>query len=263
MKENPKATLSRIAAVKTKKLCLFLSVISLIIFTSCNKTINGKVYDNFGKPIEGVEVAIQGSDYKTTTNKQGQFSIDYTPGNFVLNFHKEGYRDAIQELSISEKQDYPLEQKELLKLPTEKGSYLFSKELDDYIPLVRQATPKLGDKVRGTTKFYQANQDSTTVIRLSSLADVAILHYNKRPHYLGKVGADGLMGFFSETMLMLPGSVGVNERVKTKAEKVSTLITIHCFTAEYDVDYVYLFDTGKHYLASKNEPYYVFRFEKK
>ena len=117
-------------------LCTFF--FSSVLFISCSKQIEGKVLDNFGKPIEDVEVSISNTQYKTTSNKSGEYAIDYAAGEVIINFQKEGYIDKNDLLYITEKQTYPLKEKTLVKLPDQLGIYITSPEYPDYIQLKAQ-----------------------------------------------------------------------------------------------------------------------------
>lgn len=55
-------------------------------------TITGKVVDEDGKPLPGVNVRVKGTDVKTATNEQGSFIIDVQDIGAVLQFSFVGYQ---------------------------------------------------------------------------------------------------------------------------------------------------------------------------
>lgn len=74
------------------KLLLFLTVLFFIPFSlmAQNKTITGKVTDESGIPVAGVNVTVKGTKKGTQTDKDGNFSITVT-GNPELVFTSVGY----------------------------------------------------------------------------------------------------------------------------------------------------------------------------
>lgn len=113
-----------------KSLHVFTAILATTcVLSSCSKTINGKVIDNFGKPIKDVEVMISNTQYKAETNNSGDYSIDYAAGEVKISFCKEDFIGTNDVLYITEKQTYPLKEKVLTRLPNDVGIYLFSPEL--------------------------------------------------------------------------------------------------------------------------------------
>ncbi|SKB38268.1 TonB-linked outer membrane protein, SusC/RagA family [Sphingobacterium nematocida] len=53
--------------------------------------IQGRVTDNEGKPLSGVTVAMRGTDNATSTNNNGEYSINRTPGSAVIVFSIIGF----------------------------------------------------------------------------------------------------------------------------------------------------------------------------
>ncbi|MDQ3681830.1 MAG: TonB-dependent receptor [Bacteroidota bacterium] len=58
---------------------------------SVQQLITGKITDNEGKELEGVSVTVKGTNKGTSTNADGEFSIDANPGD-VLEFSIVGYK---------------------------------------------------------------------------------------------------------------------------------------------------------------------------
>lgn len=61
------------------------------------RTITGKVVDNSGIPIAGVNVTVKGTNKGTTTDQQGNYKIELAPEDKILQFSMVGY------LTINEK----------------------------------------------------------------------------------------------------------------------------------------------------------------
>lgn len=95
-------------------------ILLLTIFTlaSCEKkTINGSVDDNFNRPLSNVTVQVKNSQFQTTTDKNGDYSLDYAPGNITILYSAPGYTDSAVTLNITEKQKYPAQRVTLCKKP--------------------------------------------------------------------------------------------------------------------------------------------------
>lgn len=79
----------------------FLLFLSLSVFAfQADRTVTGSVKDSNGNPVEGATVMVKGSSNGTTTNANGEFSIE-APSNAVLVFSLVGY--STQELSVAGK----------------------------------------------------------------------------------------------------------------------------------------------------------------
>ncbi len=116
-----------------KKILLIL-VSSILLFSCGEPTINGKVIDNFNKPVSDFNVAIKGTSLKTKTNSNGKFSIDFVPGNDIkILFTKKGYTKSEVSVNISTKDDYPLETINTFKVPNTE-TILFMGE-NDYVEI--------------------------------------------------------------------------------------------------------------------------------
>lgn len=58
-----------------------------------SKTITGKITDENNQPLEGVSIGIKGTNAGTSSNADGQFTINVTGGHAVLVFSNVGYAD--------------------------------------------------------------------------------------------------------------------------------------------------------------------------
>jgi ankyrin repeat protein len=95
---------------------------------SCSQSgyITGTVKDIAGQPLQGVAVKIKGSQIETLSDKNGNYRINYVPGNFTLIFAKKGYTSFELPLILLAKEKYPAEEVVLCKLPKEVGFYAYS-----------------------------------------------------------------------------------------------------------------------------------------
>lgn len=248
------------------RLILCTLILTSLAFFSCSKQIKGKVFDNFGNPVEDVTITIPNSQYEVKTNSSGEYSIDYAAGEIVLNFRKEGYIPSEEVLYITEKQDYPVKDIHIIKIPTESGIYITSHELPDYVKLISQTTviSKLIDndrrRYRHPLEFYTTNTDSITIIKLASLNDVRIYTYKTKKHLFGKVGENNKIAELGTAMYYKYPMV--NEAIKQKEYLLSKYLKQYSFTPKYGVDYVYILEDGFNNINDLNTKHYIFRFEK-
>lgn len=74
-----------------------------------NEEMHGKVLDVFGNPVENASVSVTGTEFKTESDKNGQFSLDYAPGNnIVVTVRKDNYLPSAITRSITKKMDIEL-----------------------------------------------------------------------------------------------------------------------------------------------------------
>ncbi len=66
-----------------------------------SKTLRGKVVDEANQPIPGVSVKIDGTNIATTTDANGSYKLDLTPGNYKIVFSSIGYETKIFAKTIS------------------------------------------------------------------------------------------------------------------------------------------------------------------
>ncbi|MBI2796751.1 MAG: carboxypeptidase regulatory-like domain-containing protein [Gemmatimonadetes bacterium] len=66
----------------------------------------GLVTDSLDRPLEGVEITIEGSEHRYTTRADGRFLfLDIPPGKYILRFRKMGYRARQQALQMVKRID--------------------------------------------------------------------------------------------------------------------------------------------------------------
>lgn len=93
-------------------------LLSILFFSCAKKKIEGQVFDNFHKPLEGVIVTISNSTFQATTDSKGSYSIDYVAGNINLCYAKQGYTSGNLNLNITNKESFPAQRIVLIKIPT-------------------------------------------------------------------------------------------------------------------------------------------------
>lgn len=241
------------------KLLIFPILALSILCSSCSKQIKGKVLDNFGNPVQDVAVTISNSQYESKTNGSGEYSIDYAAGEIILNFNKEGYYRSGEVLYITEKQDYPARDIILIKTPAQSGIYISTKEVPDYMKLLKGNSIDRKQLATRKYEFYLQNRDSINIIKTSSLEDVGIYHFNFKKHQLGIVGEDNKV---AEVLSGLLGKVTANQYIKGASVDYSENMHKHLITPQYDVDYIYIFENGFKNINNPNTSYCLFRFEK-
>lgn len=99
--------------MKWKTLAIMLFVLTLYVgqahalFGLGEASINGVVKNEFGDPIENVQVKIENSRFTTLTNTNGEYVLEYAPGSFTICFVKDGYSQHKMTLNLTSKQEYP------------------------------------------------------------------------------------------------------------------------------------------------------------
>lgn len=105
-----------------------LPVFIIIVFctTSFAKqgTLTGQVVDGFENVVKDVEVKIKGTDFATKTDENGQYRINFKPGNFELLFKKKGYTKQTFPLNILEASEVPLPKLTFWQFPDKGGIFL-------------------------------------------------------------------------------------------------------------------------------------------
>ena len=68
--------------------------------------ISGLVTDSLDRPLEGVEISVEGSEFKYTTRANGRYLfLDVPPGKYMMRFRKMGYRARQQALQMVKRID--------------------------------------------------------------------------------------------------------------------------------------------------------------
>lgn len=112
-----------------RNLCRHLAFWVLVAFLagcSSDPRITGQVFDEFGKPVIGATVQIEGTTFRSITDVSGKYSVNYVPGNFTVDVQKQGFTSAHFSLSIASPMQYPAAPVTILSLPQMPGFYLFA-----------------------------------------------------------------------------------------------------------------------------------------
>jgi len=108
-----------------KKTKFLLMVIITITLFSCKRTaIEGVVKDGFGNPIKDVVVSIDGTQFTSKTDDNGEYSVEYVPGDIKVNISKVGYTDTSFNLKIATETTYPIATATVYEIPKEKGVWV-------------------------------------------------------------------------------------------------------------------------------------------
>ena len=70
--------------------------------------LEGKVLNNFGGGLPGVEVSIPGSKLTTTTDEDGLYELTYVPGRFSVVYRRDGLTSQSLQFDLSEETQYPV-----------------------------------------------------------------------------------------------------------------------------------------------------------
>ena len=111
--------------MKNRNLSFNFCLPLILLLLSCGKKtdINGKVVDPIGNGMQGVSVMIENSSFKSVTDENGNYSIDYAPGSFKLIYSKSGYTTHELELNLSTKVNYPADSVVMYPIPENEGIY--------------------------------------------------------------------------------------------------------------------------------------------
>jgi hypothetical protein len=78
--------------------------ILLILFTNTTAIyaafVKGTVYDPYGQPLPFASIYIQGTSFGTTTNIDGQYNLELSPGEYTLVYQYVGYSQHIENFKI-------------------------------------------------------------------------------------------------------------------------------------------------------------------
>ncbi len=142
-----------------------MSFLALLVLAGCSEppTIDGKVVDIWGEPIEGATVLMEGVAERPLTDAEGRYSFPYTPGKHLMKAGKEGYIQEHKEVEVPEgaTADIPGPTFELYKKPDEPGFYLIATH--GYVKLEPQTVHTVGtdfDPIRGLKSTGSAKTDN-------------------------------------------------------------------------------------------------------
>lgn len=113
---------------------LHLCLLVVICCVGCqHAVIKGSVTDAFDRPLEGVTVSIPGTQFSAATDQRGLFELAYAPGTFTVRLDKDGHIPVTRQLTIADKQEYPLSPLRVYRILPSRGIYAISDST--YVPL--------------------------------------------------------------------------------------------------------------------------------
>jgi hypothetical protein len=236
-----------------------------MFFISCDKSIHGKIIDNFDKPVANVDIKIKDSGFHSVSDKNGSFKIDFAAGKFTLMFQKHNYIAVNKVLEIAEQKSYPLGQINLIRLPDSSGLYF--KGVDDFnkIPQISlKSTQNMQSSMWAAyilQKNYYLPYDSIHKILIDSLKEVSVFDLKGLSLILveapGNLVATSFQGSnFSSTVKGL----SVKETINVLGDGVME----RKFIPKYNTTYVYINVKNDSYLQQNmNSMAFAFKIIKK
>ncbi|MCP5003574.1 MAG: hypothetical protein GY941_06415 [Planctomycetes bacterium] len=93
-------------------------------------TLKGQVADGFENMLADVVITIKKTKETTKSDENGQYEIQYNPGEIKISFKKEGYSIRKFTFNLHEAAEIPMQKLNLWKLPESGG--IFVVKMDDY-----------------------------------------------------------------------------------------------------------------------------------
>ncbi len=140
---------------------IIMAALLSFAFGCSKKDIGGVTKDPFGKGISGVSVHILKTQFKSTTDGNGRYSLDYVPGTFTIQYSKDAYTTIRLDLAIQQKSKFPAEPIVMYPIPKEKGihyiggSKLIQLQLE---PVIQTEERRSGYFPVTRYRYYMANK---------------------------------------------------------------------------------------------------------
>lgn len=129
----------------------------VLALAACGKAkVEGNVTDAFGRPLHGASVTIEGTSFATTTGADGNYSIQFVPGQFKVKIAKEGYTSATVPFTVAESAKVPAARVALYPRPTEPGIYYIGKDTLEPLPSSRLRREQVRNPIAwlpGSTRY--------------------------------------------------------------------------------------------------------------
>lgn len=140
----------------------FALLAAIGVIASCNRapSVQGTVVDNFGTPIAGASIVLDGTELRSQTAADGTFELEGSPGAFTIRASASGHLEEGRQVTLSEGADLPLSLFELLQLPSAGDVVLPG--LGEYVSLEEVELPraeKIVKQVRIGDKLMKATCD--------------------------------------------------------------------------------------------------------
>lgn len=151
--------------------------------------IDGEVVDTTGSPMADVSVTVFGQPCATRTDEKGRFSLTCTPGEYRVVIGEAGYVPVEEDVAATERERYDIGKKVLIKIPEDKGLFLFQGEA--YQPLApgrlgRQLTKQGKETLRAFCLDTEQSQPTELTPGVYNFFDHA--HIGWRPFKLDEEG---------------------------------------------------------------------------
>ncbi len=253
--------------MKTKHLFLFLLSFAFL-FSSCKKTINGTITDNFNQPVKDVRVYIHETAFESYSNSKGEFYLDYIPGKIDLIFEKDGYLDVSRNFTISERSNYPLGDIMMLRVPEFIGIYYKADTNYLAIPQIKleykSSIKEYGRTADYYKHYYIPNIDSVFTIKVKSLDNIEIYSFFNSNDNLTLTGIDneGVVAIGKSMGVMSANHIRTIESIKEDIIQYSPSALKRKFNVTFGVTYVYInLKKSTYYSSTLGDYAYAFRFE--
>jgi len=93
--------------MKTFLLSIFLLLNAFVFKVSAQQfVLSGRITDSKDAPISFVSVYIRNSTYGTTTNGDGVYKFNLSPGNYDVVYRYVGYKERIEKVSIADREEH-------------------------------------------------------------------------------------------------------------------------------------------------------------
>jgi hypothetical protein len=136
----------------------------ILLLSACGKPkVEGNVTDAFGKPLEGASVTVEGTSFSTTTGDDGDYAIQFVPGQFKVKVKKDGYTTATVPFTVAESTNVPAATVELFPRPTEPGIYYIGKDKLEPLPSSRLRREEVRNPIAwlpGSTRYLLQSDSS-------------------------------------------------------------------------------------------------------
>lgn len=124
--------------------------------------IDGQVVDGRGDPASGALVTVVGTRCAATADADGKFAIPCDPGDYKIVITLAGYTTKEVSLLAPEAQRYDLGKQVLIKIPGEKGLFVFNG--DSYAALKPgRLARRLAEGPDGTARSYCLDRENSEV----------------------------------------------------------------------------------------------------
>lgn len=229
------------------------------ILNSCDKSINGKIIDNFNQPVEGVKIKIRDSGFESTSNKFGVFNIEFAAGKFTLEFQKQNYISVAKELEIVEHKKYPLGNLDMIRIPDSKGIFLKGNIDFSKIPEIQlKSTEQKVETMFGYGKkiTYYLPTDSIISIEVTSLNEIVIYDNTELTLVVVEVDKNNVALMIQDPF----GSSSVNgKQIKDIIKVLGKKVIERKFTPESGKTYVLVNIYGEDYFKRMSNSAFAFK----